>query len=99
MHPLPLTGTETPETFSAALRGSDASPTPHGDGNLFIGDDNLSVDLDASPTPHGDGNLGTVTVIPHEAMMHPLPLTGTETCYVPSFTDASPTPHGDGNWV
>ena len=101
MHPLPLTGTETCKDRSKSKKRHDASPTPHGDGNLQDiaisirkeddasptphGDGNQHPPqpgitlLDASPTPHGDGNLGDYGFTLSNGLMHPLPLTGTET--------------------
>lgn len=51
--------TTLPTPFSMLCTIADASPTPHGDGNLYNRNDFLNG-LDASHTPHGDGNFHSI---------------------------------------
>ena len=102
MHPLPLTGTETVDFKKSSPICKDASPTPHGDGNLsqFPIAQDIHV-RDASPTPHGDGNAIMIppTLFPLGCI--PYPSRGRKPNEIVTAsdieTDASPTPHGDGN--
>ena len=55
--PAPLTGTATWYDFRwYGRRPSDATRTPHGDGNLNIRNLITKIRHDATRTPHGDGN-------------------------------------------
>ncbi len=55
--PAPLTGTATQKQYLFKYCNStDATRTPHGDGNSLASSARASMISDATRTPHGDGN-------------------------------------------
>ena len=93
--------TTLPTPFSMLCTIADASPTPHGDGNIHLVPI-AQLFSDASPTPHGDGNLAAIfDDVGFSKDASPTPHGDGNKKKVHrklSDGDASPTPHGDGNW-
>ena len=99
--PAPLTGTVTVLLLNFMIYSSDATHTPHGDGNrrLLWG---TPQNCDATRTPHGDGNcffsflfepICDATRTPHGDG------NGNSLSSSSSASDATRTPHGDGNLI